>query len=174
MENGYAYGADGGSSSSSSSSSSGDAIGEPELEESQGAWGGQSNGEIPDSELQSLSFSPQQKLHPKAAEAMEAMNAAYKAETGSDLVINEGYRTFSSQQSLYSSGQTQATPGTSNHGWGLAADINVGGFSSSIYIWLDENAHKYGFVNPDWAKNRSNPKWYKDEPWHWEYARKVG
>ena len=45
-----------------------------------------------------------------------------------------------------------APPCRSNHGWGLAADINVGGFNSPVYKWLEANAHKYGYVNPPWAK----------------------
>ena len=39
-----------------------------------------------------------------------------------------------------------------------------------LYInGLEANAHKYGYVNPPWAK----PGGSKPEAWHWEYARKV-
>lgn len=34
-----------------------------------------------------------------------------------------------------------------------------------LYRWLDANAPKYGWVNPDWAKNGGSV----DECWHWEY-----
>ena len=151
----------------------GEAVGEPQLEEAQqDGWGGHSNGEIPDSELQALSFSPENKMHKKAATAMEEMNKAYKADNGSDLTINEAYRDCATQirySKELGSRAAPAPPCISKHGWGLAADINVGGFDSPAYKWLEANAHKYGYVNPPWAK----PGGSKPEPWHWEYARKV-
>ena len=156
----------------------GEAVGEPQLEEAQqDGWGGHSNGEIPDSELQALSFSPENKMHKKAATAMEEMNKAYKADNGSDLTINEAYRDCATQAAyatpgnpLYQGGNAaDYPPCQSNHGWGLAVDINVGGFDSSVYKWLKANAHKYGYVHPAWAE----PGTKKSEAWHWEYARKV-
>ena len=155
------------------SSSTGEAVGEPQLEEAQqDGWGGHSNGEIPDSELQTLSFSPGNKMNKKAAAAMEEMNKAYKADNGSDLTINEAYRDCATQiryRKELGKRAAPAPPCRSNHGWGLAADINVGGFDSSVYKWLKANAHKYGYVHPAWAE----PGGSNSEPWHWEYARKV-
>ena len=155
----------------------GEAVGEPELDEAQSGWGGYNNGEIPDSELQALSFSPDNKMSKKAAIAMEEMNKAYKADNGSDLTINEAYRDCATQAAyatpgdpLYQGGRAaDYPPCKSKHGWGLAADINVGGFDSSVYTWLKTNAHKYGYVHPAWAE----PGTEKPEAWHWEYARKV-
>ena len=150
----------------------GEAVGEPELEEAQSGWGNHSNGEIPDSELQTLSFSSGNKMNKKAAAAMEEMNKAYKAANGSDLTINEAYRDCATQirySKELGSRAAPAPPCVSNHGWGLAADIEVGAFGSSTYNWLKANAHKYGYVHPAWAEpSGSNP-----EQWHWEYARKV-
>ena len=154
-----------------------EAVGEPQLEEAQSGWGNHSNGEIPDSELQTLSFSPGNKMNKKAATAMEEMNKAYKADNGSDLTINEAYRDCATQAAyatpgnpLYQGGNAaDYPPCQSNHGWGLAVDINVGGFDSSVYKWLKANAHKYGYVHPAWAE----PGTKKPEAWHWEYARKV-
>ena len=148
----------------------GEAVGEPQLEEAQAKWGSYENGKIPDSELQALSFSPSNKMNKKAAAAMEEMNKAYKADNGSDLIINDAYREYDRQVKLREQlGSTAGVPGTSNHGWGLAADIEVGPFGSSAYNWLKANAHKYGYVHPAWAEpGGSNP-----EQWHWEYARKV-
>ena len=151
----------------------GGAVGEPQLEEAQqDGWGGHSNGEIPDSELQALSFSPGNKMNKKAATAMEEMNKAYKADSGSDLTINEAYRDCATQirySKELGSRAAPAPPCISNHGWGLAADIEVGEFGSSTYNWLKANAHKYGYVHPAWAE----PGGSKPEQWHWEYARKV-
>ena len=151
----------------------GEAVGEPQLEEAQqDGWGGYSNGGIPDSELQTLSFSSGNKMNKKAATAMEEMNKAYKADNGSDLIINEAYRDCATQiryRQELGSRAAPAPPCVSNHGWGLAADIEVGAFGSSTYNWLKANAHKYGYVHPAWAEpGGSNP-----EQWHWEYARKV-
>ena len=151
----------------------GEAVGEPQLEEAQqDGWGGHSNGGIPDSELQTLSFSSGNKMNKKAAAAMEEMNKAYKADNGSDLIINEAYRDCATQirySKELGSRAAPAPPCVSNHGWGLAADIEVGAFGSSTYNWLKANAHKYGYVHPAWAEpGGSNP-----EQWHWEYARKV-
>ena len=150
----------------------GEAVGEPQLEEAQAKWGSYENGKIPDSELQALSFSPGNKMNKKAAAAMEEMNKAYKAANGSDLTINEAYRDCATQirySKELGSRAAPAPPCVSNHGWGLAADIEVGAFGSSTYNWLKANAHKYGYVHPAWAEpGGSNP-----EQWHWEYARKV-
>ena len=151
----------------------GEAVGEPQLEEAQqDGWGGYSNGGIPDSELQTLSFSPSSKMNKKAATAMEEMNKAYKADNGSNLTINEAYRDCATQirySKELGSRAAPAPPCVSNHGWGLAADIEVGSFGSSTYNWLKANAHKYGYIHPAWAEpGGSNP-----EQWHWEYARKV-
>ena len=150
----------------------GEAVGEPQLEEAQSGWGNHSNGEIPDSDLQTLSFSPESKMNKQAAAAMEEMNKAYKAANGSDLTINEAYRDCATQirySKELGSRAAPAPPCVSNHGWGLAADIEVGAFGSSTYNWLKANAHKYGYVHPAWAEpGGSNP-----EQWHWEYARKV-
>ena len=151
----------------------GEAVGEPQLEEAQqDGWGGHSNGEIPDSELQALSFSPGNKMNKKAAAAMEEMNKAYKADNGSNLTINEAYRDCATQiryRKELGEKAAPAPPCISNHGWGLAADIEVGEFGSSTYNWLKANAHKYGYVHPAWAE----PGGRNPEQWHWEYARKV-
>ena len=150
----------------------GEAVGEPQLEEAQSGWGNHSNGEIPDSDLQTLSFSPESKMNKQAAAAMEEMNKAYKADNGSNLLINETYRDCATQIRYareLGAVAAPAPPCRSNHGWGLAADISVGGFGSPVYKWLEANAHKYGYVNPPWAK----PGGSKPEAWHWEYARKV-
>lgn len=62
---------------------------------------------------------------------------------------------------------TAATPGNSNHGWGLALDIaqELDGdpapesISPQFVQWLCNNAHRYGIS----AELQS-------EPWHWRYV----
>jgi hypothetical protein len=66
-----------------------------------------------------------------------------------------------------------ATPGTSNHGWGMAIDISTSdsfgisgdaAFDTEEYKWLLANAPTYGWHHPSWAKRTGS----KPEPWHWE------
>lgn len=55
-----------------------------------------------------------------------------------------------------------AVPGTSNHGWAIAIDIaNVGGFNSTFYRWLSNNAPALGWSNDE---GRS-----VNEAWHWTF-----
>ena len=91
-----------------------------------------------------------------------------------------GMRSYSTQVRLKEEkGSQAATPGTSNHGWGMAIDINTtnsfgtkgtretgyaAAFATDEYIWLKANAPLYGWHHPTWArKGQNNP-----EPWHWE------
>jgi LAS superfamily LD-carboxypeptidase LdcB len=60
------------------------------------------------------------------------------------------------RKGLYSNGGYGAVPGTSNHGWGLAVDIDV--TSPSTMAWVRANAYRFGFVE-------AVPR----EPWHWEF-----
>lgn len=60
-----------------------------------------------------------------------------------------------------------ATPGSSNHGWGLAQDIEV---PRKTYRWMCENAPRYGFYlqGPSLLANgRKNPEF---EAWHWQFC----
>lgn len=55
-----------------------------------------------------------------------------------------------------------AVPGTSNHGWAIAIDIaNVGGFNSTFYRWLSDNAPALGWSNDEGHS--------VGEAWHWTY-----
>jgi D-alanyl-D-alanine carboxypeptidase len=113
----------------------------------------------------------QHQLRADAAMAMAEMDAAYKARFGADLCIADGYRTLASQRTLkYQRGGLAATPGTSNHGWGVAVDFCTPDTTGPSWAWLSENGAVYGWANPDWAKRGgSGPH----EPWHWEYTRGV-
>jgi LAS superfamily LD-carboxypeptidase LdcB len=69
------------------------------------------------------------------------------------------------------------TPGTSNHGFGLAIDLAVdnkgkiqGIGGTAAYAWLCENAPKYGFYlqgTPKRPDGSNNPEY---EAWHWQYC----
>jgi hypothetical protein len=68
------------------------------------------------------------------------------------------------------SGPPIAPAGRSNHGWGRAVDFSTGWRVLSCYDnafhWLKLNAHRFGWVHPDWAQCGKDSQ----EPWHWEFA----
>lgn len=68
------------------------------------------------------------------------------------------------------SGPPTARPGRSNHGWGRAVDFGLGrrvlSCGDSAFLWLQENAGRYGWVHPDWAHCGKASR----EPWHWEWG----
>jgi hypothetical protein len=141
-----------------------------------GPWGGYSNGKIPLTALTQVSYPGIQLdsfphslsglyLKPDAAVAMLAMLKEYNRQTGGYLHPNEGYRTFDGQVYWKNYWTSQgkpgnaATPGTSNHGWGQAADFNLDSGQSS---WLASNASRYGF-------SRST-----SEAWHYDFSGSFG
>jgi LAS superfamily LD-carboxypeptidase LdcB len=97
------------------------------------------------------------------------LNIAYRQHFGTNICISGTYRTISEQVRLKGEKPgLAATPGTSEHGWGLAADLCNGPdrYGSAQYVWLRDNGAAYGWGNPDWAlPGGSGPR----EPWHWEY-----
>ena len=118
------------------------------------------NGQIPAQALTPLSAHPDHRLWRPAADAFDRMEADAAAQ-GVTLGITDSYRTLSSQErlaekkGLYSEGGLAATPGTSNHGWGIAVDLDLDDRAQS---WMRENGWRYGFVE-------DVPR----EPWHWTY-----
>ncbi|MEA1902132.1 MAG: M15 family metallopeptidase [Actinomycetota bacterium] len=67
-------------------------------------------------------------------------------------------------------GPLTAQAGHSNHGWGRAIDFQDRRGSLDCYDsefhWLKLNAHRFGWVHPQWAHCGSP----NQEPWHWEYG----
>ncbi|MDQ2677858.1 MAG: M15 family metallopeptidase [Actinomycetota bacterium] len=120
---------------------------------------GYGNGRIPSDRLTSIGVGSH-KLYAPAAAAYRAMTADAAAQ-GVDIGITDSYRSFESQvelagrKGLYSQGGLAATPGTSNHGWGLAVDLDL---DPSAQQWMRDNGWRYGFVE-------DTPR----EPWHWAY-----
>ena len=129
---------------------------------------GYENGRIPADDLGELAFAPGESLRRDAAEQLERLDAAYRARFGHHLQIRDSYRSYASQVSVKASrGYLAAVPGYSDHGWGIAVDINGGveERSSAQHQWLVDNAAKFGWVNPAWAQADGR----KPEAWHWEY-----
>ena len=63
--------------------------------------------------------------------------------------ITDSYRSYDEQvdvarrKGLYSQGGLAAKPGTSEHGWGMATDLDL---NSKAQAWMRANGEKYGFV----------------------------
>lgn len=137
-----------------------------------GPWGGYENGQIPEYELTPIIWNTSIWLRPDAADALTKMNAAYNAEFGRDLTLNDGYRNLEAQYDAKAQyGDEAAEPGTSNHGWAMAIDFgDIDGNrlpeTDATFTWLVEHAGEYGWVNPPWALAGGVGPY---EPWHWEY-----
>jgi len=127
-----------------------------------------SNGNLPDSTLCAVWDGT--KFRSDAAMALTDLNQDFRAQFGRDICITSGYRTFARQQSLKRErGYFAATPGRSQHGWGLAADLCSGESRSGTveWKWMEQNAPVYGWDNPDWARRGGSGPY---EPWHWEFS----
>jgi TP901 family phage tail tape measure protein len=132
-----------------------------------GNFGGSgANGQLPKSALSKVSgFAGGPGVGPiggylrkAAAVAWEAMQRAF----GGGLSLTEGYRDLANQQMRYAAyragrGNLAATPGTSVHGYGLAAD--VGGGSQA---WMRANGPRFGWYP-------TGLSFAQREPWHFEY-----
>lgn len=131
------------------------------------------NGAIPADVLCDVGFDSDVRLRCDAAEALEELNVAYRAEFGRDLEVTSSYRSYSAQVSTRASrGSLAATPGTSNHGLGLAVDLGgfggVGQFTSPRYRWMKANAAEFGWYHPRIMEpGGGGPQ----EPWHWEFGQ---
>jgi hypothetical protein len=131
------------------------------------------NGRLGANELLGIPFAPSKRLAPQAVTALVQMNTAYKSRFGNNIFITDAYRTYVEQITTKAlKGNLAATPGTSNHGLGLALDLGGGinSFGTAQHKWMDENAAKYGWVNPSWAQQGGS----KPEPWHYEFVGASG
>ncbi len=133
------------------------------------------NGRLPASELATITGTTRT-CRADVLQQTVALRAAFAAHFGKPLVITDGYRTFAEQERLkIEKGVFAATPGTSNHGWGLALDLGSGvnaSFTSPEHVWMRENAFHFGYFHPSWAHDH-NPSNGQDEPWHWETSGAV-
>jgi hypothetical protein len=128
------------------------------------------NGEVPKSEMKKVTGYPgygsagSGLMHKSVADKFQSMlDAAHK--DGHGIGINDTYRTYADQVYMkQTKGYLAATPGTSNHGYGLAADVN---YTNAGYKWLWANAGKFGFKPlKGWGLSPNTPD--KAEAWHWE------
>jgi D-alanyl-D-alanine carboxypeptidase len=117
------------------------------------------NGKIPRSALEQVGNTSHRLWAPAASSLTSMMADA--AKDGVKIGITDSYRPYDEQvdlakrKGLYSQGGLAAKPGTSEHGWGMAADLDL---DSKGLSWMRQNGARYGFVN-----NVSR------ESWHWAY-----
>jgi zinc D-Ala-D-Ala carboxypeptidase len=120
------------------------------------------NGRIPASALEKVGDT-RHKLWAPAAESLTKMIADAEKD-GVKIGITDSYRPYTEQvdlarrKGLYSQGGLAAKPGTSEHGWGMATDLDL---NSKALTWMKQNGEKYGFVNNVAREN-----------WHWAYKPK--
>jgi len=95
------------------------------------------------------------RLQPEAMRNLEAL-LTDASNVGVYIKVNSAYRTYADQVRIKNSSSDIpcATPGTSNHGFGLAVDLanSSGGRINPIttpkeWKWIQENKDKYGFNN---------------------------
>ncbi|MCU1691460.1 MAG: hypothetical protein JWM64_551, partial [Frankiales bacterium] len=128
---------------------------------------GYANGRLPGSVLCDVGSG--ERLRADAARAYAALAQAYRQHFGSTLCLIDGYRPLGEQQLLRRTKRRYAaTPGLSEHGWGVAVDLGCGVNSSrsGASQWLKSNAGRFGWHHPDWAE----PGGSRPEPWHWEFG----
>lgn len=124
------------------------------------------NGNIPESALCStpLAYDSINRLQGRANSALWAMNQEFKNTFGRDLRVSSTYRSYARQvQTKKEKGYWAATPGYSNHGFGLAIDVSA---SPQEKRWIQKNGPRFGWWHPLWAR----PNGRKPENWHYEYG----
>lgn len=127
------------------------------------------NGMWPARALCPLYAAPDESLRRSAALAFNAMSLAYQKQTGSALCVTDGYRSYAEQVAVKKARPgLAATPGTSEHGFGLAVDLcgGVQSFASPAHLWMQRHGPLFGWFHPAWAE----PSGTMPEPWHWEFA----
>lgn len=120
------------------------------------------NGRIPASALEPVGNTRHKLWAPAAQSLNQMINDAKK--DGVRIGITDSYRPYTEQvdlarrKGLYSQGGLAAKPGTSEHGWGMATDLDL---NAKALSWMKENGEKYGF-------EMNVPR----ENWHWAYKPK--
>lgn len=118
-----------------------------------------------------------------AADALYNLYLSAK-ESGLNIVARSGYRSYSTQKSIYTSSvkrnglnyatRYNAQPGHSEHQTGLTMDITckaVGNKLSTSFEntpegkWVKKNAHKFGFIIR-YPRGKESITGYAYEPWH--------
>ncbi len=104
------------------------------------------------------------------------VRSGYRSEENQEDIFENKYAAFREQgyrkkEARELTEQWVAEPGTSEHETGLAVDINPDREKSGdeVYIWLSENAHKYGFIKR-YPEDKTDITGIDNEPWHYRYV----
>ncbi|MCI9552326.1 MAG: M15 family metallopeptidase [Acutalibacter sp.] len=117
---------------------------------------------------------------------MEMLEAAREGNWDEVPRVISGYRTQEVQQGLYDAevnkyksqgyseedakaeaGKWVAVPGTSEHQLGLAIDVE--GATYDVFLWLQENSYKYGFIFR-YPGSKTDITGTVEEVWHYRYV----
>lgn len=136
------------------------------------------------------------KMRECAAKALEALYIELQSAGFYDVSVTSSYRSYTEQKNLYASYVSKemsdnpalseagaraivdtysAREGTSEHQTGLCCDMhNLSAADKafaeqSAYIWLRENAWKFGFIER-FPKDKTDITGYDYEPWHWRFV----
>jgi zinc D-Ala-D-Ala carboxypeptidase len=118
------------------------------------------NGRVPSSALKEVGGTGHRLWEPAAAQLTRLVEDARRA--GVHIGITDSYRSYEAQvdlarrKGLYSQGGLAAVPGTSDHGWGMAVDLDL---DAKAQAWLRSHGPAYGF-------HEDTPR----EPWHWGFT----
>lgn len=145
---------------------------------------------VPDDfEIDLITLSNGEQIDSKVYEYLQEMFDDMRAE-GYYPFVASGYRSEAEQKEIfenryiayrqegYSKREAKkltekwvAEPGKSEHQLGLAADINPDREKSSeeVYVWLEKNAYKYGFIKR-YAPDKTEITGISDEPWHYRFV----
>lgn len=124
---------------------------------------GYGNGRIPAGALEQVGTTGHKLWAPAAESLTKLIDDARK--DGVHIGISDSYRPYAEQvdlarrKGLYSQGGLAAKPGTSEHGWGMAADLDL---DPKAQAWMRQNGAKYDYVNN-----------VARESWHWAYKPKA-
>ena len=134
---------------------------------------GAANGFLSEEDLCPLGVGRGHRLRTDAARAFDRLNAARLASVGTPLCVTDSYRSYAAQVDVFKrKPQLAATPGRSQHGWGLAVDLcgGVQTFGTPAHEWMRAHAGKFGWIHPRWAQRGGS----RPEAWHWEYVGGTG
>src|SRR3712207_4041722 len=102
------------------------------------------NGRVPSSALQQVGTTGHRLWEPAAQQLTRLIEDARRA--GVDIGITDSYRSYEAQvdvarrKGLYSQGGLAAVPGTSDHGWGMAVDLDL---DSEAQAWMRSHGPAY-------------------------------
>ncbi|GGA84895.1 D-alanyl-D-alanine carboxypeptidase family protein [Ornithinibacillus halotolerans] len=142
---------------------------------------------VPDVRFPFVEDLPKKQMRKVAADALEKMFGDADLES-LDLFAQSGFRSYERQDVLFAAyvsnhGEEQANtfsakPGESEHQSGLTMDVTSPQVNYALVtefgeteegIWLQENAHKYGFIIR-YPEGKEDITGYQYEPWHLRYV----